>query len=187
MQPRGVRHDVRDCGNPERDAANARAIAPPPREVGGQLGPVLAPEGRRIEVQQRAIGPHHARSAREALLAREPDEPFDAPELGARDGFAERRHPVVAAALVVQVGRGPLARLEDQPLLQHALDGSVERARAEPQLAARAGFDVLDDGVAVAILLRDGEQDVKRGGRQRQQCRDLVGVMTHATNYIRCG
>ena len=35
--------------------------------------------------------------------------------------------------------------------------------------------DLLDDGVAVEVLGREGEQDVKGGGRQ------------HAVNYSHCG
>ena len=97
--------------------------------------------------------------------------------LGLRHRRTERRDPVVAPPLVVLFRRGTLAGLDEQSLLEHALDRSVERAGAQLQLSAGARRDVLDDGVAVPVLVGQGQQDVERRGRQRQQRVDLRRVV----------
>ena len=71
------------------------------------------------------------------------------------------RQQVIATPLVVFVGRGPAAALLDQPLFLHPLNGPVQRAGAEPDLAVGPGSDVLDDGVAVPLAIRESEQDVE--------------------------
>src|SRR6185503_8771848 len=96
------------------------------------------------------------------------------PHFGARDRTTERRDRVVAAALVIERGGGALVRLDDQPLLLHALNGAIQRSGAQPQLVVGARGDVLNDGVAVSILVRERQQNVKRGRRQGQQSFDLV-------------
>jgi hypothetical protein len=53
-------------------------------------------------------------------------------------------------------GRGA-ARFDEQALFQHALYGAIKGAGAELELARSAGGDVLNDGVAVAVLIGDGE------------------------------
>ena len=58
---------------------------------------------------------------------------------------------------------------------EHALDGAIERARAQLELAVRAGGDILNDRVAVAVFLGQGEQDMERGRRQ------------HVLNYSHSG
>src|SRR6185436_12667826 len=86
-----------------------------------------------------------------------------------------RRDPVVAPPLVVVFGRRAVASLDDQPLLEHPLDGAVERAGAQFQLAVGVGRDVLNDRVAVAVFTGQGEQDVEGGSWQ------------HALNYSHSG
>ena len=89
--------------------------------------------------------------------------------LRSRHRGAERRDAVIAAAFVVEFGRRPLLRFHHQPLFQHALDGAVQRPGAQFEFAAGARGHVLNDGVAVAVLLGHRHQNVKRGGRERQK------------------
>jgi hypothetical protein len=59
-------------------------------------------------------------------------------------------------------------------LLQHALQGAVERAGAQLEVIVRAGRDLLNDGVPVAITRRQGDQDMKRRRRQREQYVSII-------------
>ena len=86
---------------------------------------------------------------------------------------AELREAVVPAALVVALRVGAVAQLFDQALLEHAPDGAVERAGAQPDLAVGPRGHVLHDRVAVALAVRQGHQDVEHRRRQRQQVVDL--------------
>ena len=92
------------------------------------------------------------------------DQPLKPPGLRPCRRLSERCDPVVAAALVVQLGGGALAGLVDEALLQEALDGSVEGPRAQPQLPTGPGRHILDDGVAVPVLVREGERMWKVAG-----------------------
>ena len=58
-------------------------------------------------------------------------------------------------------------------LFEHASDRPVQRARAQLERAVRSRGDVLHDGVAVAVLVGDGDEDVKHRDGQRQQ---VVGI-----------
>jgi len=89
-------------------------------------------------------------------------------ELCARDGRAELCEAVVPPAFILGA-RAPFRHFGDQPLLHHSRDGSVERAGAHAQLAIRARFDIMDDGVPVAFAVREGEQDVQGCQRERQE------------------
>ena len=99
---------------------------------------------------------------------------------------SEGRVPVVAAPLVVLLGGGALVGLDDEPLLDHPLDRAIERARAEPQRAVGAGGDVLDDAVAVAVVVGHRDQDVEGRRGQRQQ-RRRAGVCGHVVEYSHSG
>ena len=48
------------------------------------------------------------------------------------DSVAELGEPVVAAPLIIQSGIGSLVGFLDQALVEHPLDGAVERARSHP-------------------------------------------------------
>src|SRR3989442_6985070 len=101
-----------------------------------------------------------------------------------RDRGAERRDAVVAPPLVVFVRRRALARLDDQALLEHPLNRAIQRARTQLQLAAGALRHVLDDGVAVAVLVGDREKNVKGRRRQREERVRLALQISHATEAI---
>src|SRR5947207_4477462 len=72
---------------------------------------------------------------RRARLAHELHETGD---LGARGLPAAGRDPVVAPPRIVATGALPLVELLDQPVVEHALEGAVERAGAEAQRAVGA-------------------------------------------------
>src|SRR4051812_39926685 len=91
-------------------------------------------------------------SWREAHGARHLHQLTESAHFRPRRGGAVGRDAVVPASLVVFFGRGSLARFDDEPLLQHPLDGAIQRPGAELEIAARALRDVLDDRVAVAVL-----------------------------------
>src|SRR6476661_9749418 len=113
------------------------------------------------------------------------DELRQAARFGLRNGGSERGNPVVATPLVVLLRRRPIARFDNQSLLEHSLNRSIQRPGAERQLSASPDSDVLDDGVAMPVLLGERQQDVERRRRQRQQAgrflRDLVHAQTIAT------
>src|ERR1700686_250072 len=62
---------------------------------------------------------------------------------------------------------GAFAALDDQAVVEQALDYAVERAGAELYFAARAKFDLFEDGVAVKVITGEGEHDVEHGRGQR--------------------
>ena len=63
-----------------------------------------------------------------------------------------------------------------EPLLYHARDGPIERPGAQAKLAVGARLHVLDDGVAVALLVDEGQEDVERCRWQRQKGVDFSAV-----------
>jgi len=98
--------------------------------------------------------------------------PGDVHEIGKSPGFPLRdlqsllRQPIVAPPVVVGfVVKGDL-QLLDQAVDEHPLDGAIESAWPEPELAAGERLDVLHDAVAVRVAVRQGEQDVKDRWRQ---------------------
>src|SRR5439155_3302258 len=102
--------------------------------------------------------------ARRARLTNERREPAD---LLARHFLAARRDAVVAPPGIVLVGMGPVVELLDEAVMEHPLDGAVQRPGAEPQRAAGARGDVLHDGVAVALAVGERDEDMKDGEGQR--------------------
>jgi len=111
-------------------------------------------------------------------MAGHPDQLCHAPRFRLGDGPPERRDPIVAPPLVVQFRQRPLARLHDQSLFQHPLDGPIQRSRAQSQFAVGPRFDILYDRVPVAILVRDSQEYVERSGWQRKQ---VGGVFRHGS------
>ena len=79
-----------------------------------------------------------------------------------------RREAVVSAPLVIVVGIGPFVEFDNQALVEHPLDRSVQGPGAELHRAVGPRGDVLHDGVAMPILVGEGDQDLKDRGRQRQ-------------------
>src|ERR1700730_3009921 len=128
---------------------------------------------------------------RESDRARLADEFRETGGLFDGDAAPERRDAVVAAPHVVFVRIGPLVELLYQSVVQQALDRAVERARADAQLPVRARGHVLHDGVAVALAVGDGDENVERGDGQRHTaiistC-DISGDATSACREDKLG
>jgi len=70
--------------------------------------------------------------------------------------------------------------LGDEVLLHHAGDRAIQGPGAHPEGAIGAGGDVLDDRIPVSISVAHGEQDVERGGGEREECLDGGGIGNHA-------
>src|SRR6185503_5033693 len=102
----------------------------------------------------------------EPLGARHSHQLRQPPRVLQRRRDPQRRDAVVPPPLVVVFRRRPLAGFDEEALLEHALDGAVERAGGERELAVGPPRDLLDDRVAVEVLLDEREQDVERGSRQ---------------------
>src|SRR5437868_11903407 len=113
---------------------------------------------------------------RRARLAHELRETGD---LGARGLPAAGRDPVVAPPRIVATGALPLVELLDQPVVEHALEGAVERAGAEAQRAVGARGDVPHDRVAVAVAVGERDEDVENGGGQRHARAQLYHVLIY--------
>jgi len=102
-----------------------------------------------------------AAGANDPLGARVAHQRFEPLGLGLEHRPAERRQPVVAAAVVVFVRRGAAIGLADQRQRLEPGQGGVERAGAEPQRTLGPLGDVADDAVAVAMRAGQREQDVE--------------------------
>ena len=81
--------------------------------------------------------------------------------------------PVVSAPFVVVLGTWTFVELDDQAVLEHPLDGSVQRAGTELHPAVRASGDILHDGVAMPILIGESDQNLEHGRLQRNGERGL--------------
>src|SRR6185503_2214997 len=68
----------------------------------------------------------------------------------------------------VEVGVRTLVAFLYEAARDHALDRAVERAGAELDIACGAGGDLALDGVPVALLIGEGEEDLELGHGQRQ-------------------
>jgi hypothetical protein len=107
------------------------------------------------------------------------------PDLGAGDALTERRQSVIAATLVVRAGAA-LLDFDDEPLLDHPRNRSIERAGAQAKVAIGSRLHVLNDGVPVTLALGKREQDVQRGRRKRQEVVGS-GFRAHRAQYSHCG
>ena len=81
-------------------------------------------------------------------------------DLGLEDAAAGLGQAVVFARLAAD-SRLAAGDALDQALVLQAGEGAVERAVAQLERAAAESFDVLQDGIAVLLLLGDAQQDEK--------------------------
>lgn len=81
-----------------------------------------------------------------------------------RDPAAGFGDAVVAAALVIAIGIGTLAKFLNEAGFEQTLDGAIERAGAELNFARRALGDFLHDGVAVAFAFSKRDENVEAIG-----------------------
>src|SRR5205814_1402101 len=121
------------------------------------------------------------RFGRHAARACEANQLGETPRLGAGHRGRERRQAIVPPPLVVERARRTPVRFDDEPLLEHAMDGPVQGAGAKFELTIGARFDVLDDGIAMPVAIGEGEEDMKRDRGERQQGVDVSGREAHTT------
>ena len=98
------------------------------------------------------------------LCSRRADERFHAPGLRLQRNPARSRQTVVPTPLVVLIA-GSLALL-DQGSVHQSLQGPIERARPQTDLAAGLTQHFLQDAVAVTLGACQGEQHVEDSGSQ---------------------
>src|SRR5687768_7368728 len=82
---------------------------------------------------------------------------------------AQWRQAVVAPTVVVVCRIGSFAQLLDQLGLEQPLDHRIEGAGTQPDPSVRPFSDVLQDGVAMALAISEGDEDVKGVPRQWQE------------------
>jgi len=116
----------------------------------------------------------------EPLCARHFDELGHSPCFSDCDRLAERSDAVVATPFIIELRGRAVARLAQQSLLEHSLNGAVQRACAKAELAVGSLLYILDDRVSVAVFFRDSDKDVERCRRQWKQRVDGSSVMWHA-------
>jgi len=80
-------------------------------------------------------------------------------------GFGET---VVAAAFVVVLRIGTLFQFFNEAFFQQALDGAVQRARAEANLSAGSLADFPHDRVAVAVAIGKRDENVESVPRKKK-------------------
>jgi hypothetical protein len=112
--------------------------------------------------------------------ARIRQQPLQPARLGDGDLAAERREAIIATAFVV-VAAGAFVELFDQAVFQHSMDRTIERAGAEADSAFGPRCDVLHDGVAVAVMIRERYQDVESVFVERKE---ILGVVFRHTVTI---
>src|SRR5918999_496437 len=155
-----------DPGTPAPSAARKSPGTPwdTPQAAPGKRAPRRAATGRTL----RLLGQHTGLLGPQQLSgARRVNQALQTLRLSASHPATEIRYPVVAAALVVELGVGALVGLLYQPLGEHALDRTVERPRPETHLAPGPILDLLHDPVPVPLLIRQRQQDVQHRRRQR--------------------
>jgi len=97
----------------------------------------------------------------QAMRARDSDQTRQAVCLAGSDAAAEGRQPIVPPPLVIVLRRRAASAFGDPPVVQHSVEGTVERAGLEPQFAFGDALDFFQDAVPVAIVAGQGEQDLE--------------------------
>src|SRR5689334_7011466 len=108
-------------------------------------------------------------SLNEAALAGKFHKLCQPPRFRARDVAAEFCYPVITTPFVVVSRCWSLSRFHDQTLIEHSLNGPIQRASANLELPARSRSNVLNDRVAVKIVLGERQKNMKSNWRQRKQ------------------
>src|SRR5262245_48972883 len=111
---------------------------------------------------QQLVHPRHRHKARDPV------------GFGGGHAAAEGRQTVIAAPFVVQIGRRPAARLDNPPVAEHPMQRAVQRARLDLQVALGEACDLLENGVAMKVVARQGEQDVELNRSERHMRGDYM-------------
>jgi len=120
-------------------------------------------------------------AGRPPLRLRLGDERFEPRRLCYADAPAETGDPVVAPALIVDIRRGPSIGLLDQVAIQHPLQRSIQVARLQVHAGRGPLGNVLRNGIAMALAVRQGKEDLIGNRAQRQQ---FVGITTQVSMII---
>src|ERR1043166_8546190 len=83
--------------------------------------------------------------------------------LGDGDGSAGGSEAVVAAALIVLIGRGAVAALYDQTFGEQTLENGVKRPGAEPDLSGGLLLHILENGVSVLVAFGKRKKHLEDG------------------------
>ena len=93
-----------------------------------------------------------------------------AARFGNRDVAAETRETVVASPLILARGVRTLSEFFDELLLEHCGGWRCTACRrCKRDLPVGPGANVLHDGVAVSVAVRERDKDVEHRCRQRQK------------------
>src|SRR5690606_27034504 len=137
----------RSAGHTRSASAKSRSARPPARASCATVASRPRMRQRRRRHQPLLHRRRHERRQPLALPLRHP------PPL--------RRQPVVATPCIVLRRVRPLGRLLDPAPLLQPLEREVQRARARRDPPAGAFLDLLQDAVAVAVFVGEGEEDVE--------------------------
>ena len=169
MDDRRVAENVNERAGPERNRTARLA----PRSRPANSADISSPYSFRNEPDTKGEGSGIRASLtpfrRKTASARQLDEVGEPRRFRSRHRGAERGDAVVATPLVVFFGGGPFAGFDDEALLEQTLNRSIQCPGAEFQLAAGARGHVLDDRVAVAVVVGKRHQNVEGRGRQWEQ------------------
>src|SRR2546427_6158462 len=101
------------------------------------------------------------KSPQQVFLARGRYQTFHAFRLADRRFAAGWSYAVIAAPLIVFLGRRTVAALFDQPFVQQPLDDRVQRASAEPYVTAALLLDIFQNRVAVFLVIAQCQQHLE--------------------------
>jgi hypothetical protein len=96
-------------------------------------------------------------------------------KLRAQHAAAERGQSIVAAAFVAEIGCRAVIRFGDETIVGEALDDAIQVASVELDQAAGPRGDLLDEAIAVALLLREGEQELEVDRLEREEIARVAG------------
>src|SRR5262249_20716444 len=157
----------------------------PPADAGQRFrtSPRRTPPGRSPDTGAGEPGRSASQPPRsESAGAGQLDQLREPPRFRASHLRAARRDAVISPSLVVQFWSRAFSSFDDQALLEHSLNRAVESPGAQFELVVRTGGDVLNDGVAVPVLIRQRHQNVEGRRRQRKKgiCPEVIfGHMLH--------
>ncbi len=156
-------------------------------EQGAQIRTVFRAKRRWVEMEERAIQPHHALLGTSPLARASLTRPASRPASARATASPNVRDPVVPPPLVILLGGGPLMDLFDQILIEHPLNRPIEGACAQANVAIGARGNVLDDGIPVEVAFSQGHEDVKRCRLQWKQGFGAWLIVRSPLNYMHCG
>jgi hypothetical protein len=76
----------------------------------------------------------------------------------------------------------PLAQLLDESGLEETLDDRIQSAGTQANASARPFGDVLEDGIPMAVSVRERDENVKRVARERKEVLRL-GALTASSRH----